>query len=111
MDMIPMGHYKISQKLSSMGIYHSGLVVGLLAAVGTCMGSIGKQVPSPLHHHCATLVAASTGTGASGSICIAAHTCAHCAQQQAQYLCSPPLNNTCKFMKKLLCLVGTNGNI
>src|SRR5882672_10125360 len=101
MDMIPVGHYKISQKLSSVGIYHSGLAgswlaaclgcllglkislgdwltggcllglkISLLAGVGTCMGSIGKQVPSLLHNHCATLAAAGTGTGASGSICI-----------------------------------------
>ena len=28
MDMIPAGHYKISRKLSSVGIYHSGLAGG-----------------------------------------------------------------------------------
>src|SRR5882672_5279941 len=41
--------------------------MGLLAGVGTHMGSIGKQVPSLLHNHCATLVAASAGA-TSGSI-------------------------------------------
>src|SRR5882672_3993316 len=82
MDMIPAGHYKISQKLSSVGIYHFGLAVGtcwpvlgslqgfkihgkdqlagsVLAVswgVGTHMVSIGKQVPLPLHHHCMMLV-------------------------------------------------------